>query len=195
VPYLYALLIAKTNNIMSLHYVVRKKRNGIDPSKSEKYYLIQKSLGRLGKKELVEDMVKHTSTTKQEAQSAIEYLFEAIPRLIQLGFTVHYEGIGYFCTTIQSEGCDTPEEANAVKKKAVKLHFRPCSKLKKEINSIPIHPYPKIKKNPQQELLKKQRIEKNGKEKALEIAKKGLEKGLDIELIAELTGLMKEEIQ
>lgn len=184
---------------MSLYYVIQKKENRIDSSQPGKYYLIQKSLGQIGKKGLIEDMVKHTSTTRQEAQSAIEYLFEALPRLIQLGYTVHYEGVGYFCTSIQSEGCAVPEEANAFKKKAVKLHFRPCKKLRENINAIPIHPFPVVKSNAEKEsALKHKRIENREsieKNKSIQIAKRSLDKGLGVELIAELTGLTEDEIK
>ena len=184
---------------MSIHYVVRKKGNTINPSDTGKYYLIQRSLGRIGKKELVEDMVNHTSTSRQEAQSSIEYLFEAIPRLLRLGHTVYYDGVGYFCTSIRSEGCDTPEEANAFKKKEIKLHFRPCRKLREAINKIEIHPYPEakngsVKKSSSKQTTEEQRILIE-KANSIEIARKSIKKGLDTDLIAELTGLSMEEIE
>ena len=108
---------------MAVHYCIQKRKNPSDPSAPEKYYLIQKSLGHIGKARLIDDMVRNTSLTKKEAETGVDYLFEAFPRFLELGFTVQLGRLGYFKTTIRSEGSDTLEEATHDKIKAIKLCF------------------------------------------------------------------------
>ncbi len=89
------------------------------------YYLSAKSVGSISRNELIEDMVRNTSLTKQEASTAVDYLFDPVPGFPDPGFTVKPGDIGYFKVTLRSEGSKTPEEATPDKIKGKYLRFIP----------------------------------------------------------------------
>ena len=128
---------------MSIKYIIQKKANPIDRT-SFKYYPVFKSSGRVAKKELVEGMVSRASLTKQEAETAIDYLFEALPDHLKKGHTVQLGELGYFRLTFSSEGCDTADEVSANNVKKVKLKFICGKELRKAIKDFSIEKYPVV---------------------------------------------------
>src|SRR5215510_831618 len=108
---------------MAIFYKVQQRINPQDREGNRKYFLIQRSAGYIGRKELLEDMCRHTSLTPQEASTALDYFFVSVPKFLKLGFTVGLEGLGHFYTSIKSKGSDTLEEATASKKLITKVQF------------------------------------------------------------------------
>lgn len=127
---------------MSVRYRILPIKNPQDPTAQEKFYYVAKSIGSIDRDYLIRDMVRNTSLTKQEAATAIDYLFEAIPRFLELGFTVQLGRIGYFMITIKSEGSDTKEAATLEKVKNIRLHFVPGEDIRTEVNNYPLDKFP-----------------------------------------------------
>ena len=73
---------------MSIYYRVQQRINPQDRAGNKKYYLIQRSLDYIGRKELLENMCHNTSLTPQEASTALDYFFKSVPMFLKLGFTV-----------------------------------------------------------------------------------------------------------
>ena len=128
---------------MSLRYEVRQIKNPKDPSAEAKYYLTAKTFAPIDRKFLIKDMVNHTSLTKQEAATGIDYLFEVIPKYISLGFTVQIGELGHFRIALKSEGSDTPEEATVDKIISKRLVFFCGAEVRKQINECSVEKYSK----------------------------------------------------
>ena len=126
---------------MSINYLIQKKANPLDRT-SFKYYPVFKSSGRVARKELVEGMVSRASLTRQEAETAIDYLFEVLPDYLRNGYTVQLGGLGYFRLTFSSEGSDTAEEVSANNVQKVKLKFICGRDLREAINNFSIEKFP-----------------------------------------------------
>ena len=77
-----------------------------------------------------------------EAATAIDYLFNAIPRLLELGFTVQLCELGYFMVSIKSDGSDLPEEAAPDKIRSMHLRFIPGLSIRKQVNDFPVEKFP-----------------------------------------------------
>lgn len=120
---------------MSIRYRVLPLKNPRDLTAPERFYLREKSIGRIGREYLIKDMVRNTSLTQAEAATGIDYLFEAVPRFLELGFTVQLGRVGYFTVTINSEGSDTMEEATVDKLKGIHLRFIPGADIRNEVNN------------------------------------------------------------
>lgn len=129
---------------MPIHYVIQSRKNPRDPEAEPKFYLIARSLPAVSKETFIEDMVRHTSLTKNEAATALDYLFEALPRYIALGHTVTLGDLGYFKATISSKGSDEPEEARPEKITRKRVIFIFGHKFRELINSLPVQEYPDI---------------------------------------------------
>jgi len=123
---------------MAVRYTTAQLRNPQDPSAPKKFYLIEKSLGSIDRQYLINDMVRNTSLTPMEAATGIDYLFSAIPRLLELGFTVQIGELGYFRIGISSEGSDTKEEATPDKIKVKRLRFIPGDIIRKRVNDFAV---------------------------------------------------------
>ena len=127
---------------MSVRYVTALLGNPSDPSAPKKYYLIEKSLGNIDRDYLIKDMVRNTSLTAMEAATGIDYLFDAIPRFLELGFTVQIGTMGYFKVSIKSEGSDIQDEAVPDKIRRKHLRFIPGGDIRKTIDELPVEKYP-----------------------------------------------------
>jgi Bacterial nucleoid DNA-binding protein len=92
----------------------------------------------------IEGMVIHTSLTKNEAASALDYLFEALPRYISLGHSVKLGELGSFRPLLQSEGSDESDEAVPAKVIRKRVAFVFGRKFRDLINSLPVQQYPDI---------------------------------------------------
>ena len=127
---------------MAVRYVSMEVRNPLDPSAPKKFYLMQKSVGSIDRDYLIRDMVRNTSLTQMEAATAIDYLFSAIPRLLELGFTVQLGKLGYFIISIKSEGSDLKEDAAPDKIKSMHLRFIPGDEIRKQVNDFSVEKFP-----------------------------------------------------
>ncbi|MDL2224196.1 HU family DNA-binding protein [Bacteroidales bacterium OttesenSCG-928-M06] len=129
---------------MPVHYVVRPRKNPQDPKAAEKFYLIAKSLSPVTRKTLIDDMVRNTSLTKHEAATGIDYLFESLPRYLELGHSVQLGELGYFRVTVTSKGSETLKEATPEKIIKKKLHFIFGKEIRNHINKIGVEKFPEI---------------------------------------------------
>ena len=127
---------------MPVRYVNAQLRNPQDTSAPRKFYLIQKSVGTVDRDYLIRDMVRNTSLTPMEAATGIDYLFSAIPRLLEFGFTVQLGAMGYFKIIIKSEGSDTLKEATPDKIKRMRLKFVPGAEIRKQVNDFAVAKFP-----------------------------------------------------
>ncbi len=127
---------------MAIRYQVMSLSNPKDPEAPAKYYLINRNVGKVDRDYLIKDMVRHTSLTYQEASTAIDYLFESVPRLLELGFTVQLGKLGYFRLSIRSKGSDLKEEATPDKIKSIHLNFIVGREIQKEINQYAVEKFP-----------------------------------------------------
>jgi len=127
---------------MAIRYVSTQVRNPLDPSAPKKFYLIQKSVGSIDRNYLIKDTVRNTSLTQMEAATAIDYLFNAIPRLLELGFTVQLGELGYFMVSIKSEGSDLKEDAAPDKIRSMHLRFIPGLEIRKQVNDFAVEKFP-----------------------------------------------------
>lgn len=129
---------------MAIHYVVQSKKNPRKPDEDPKYFLIARSLPPVDRNTFIEDMVRHTSLTKNEAASAIDYMFESLPRYIALGHTVLLGELGFFRVVISSFGSENPQDAlpNKIRRKRVVFFFG--RKFRDLINSLPVQEYPDL---------------------------------------------------
>ena len=122
---------------MAIRYEVQQRKNPKDPAANSKYYLINKTFAAVDRNFLIQDMVKNTSLTANEAATGIDYLFDSIPKYISLGFTVKLGNLGYFTVGIKSEGSDTEEEATVDKIKWKRLVFIAGKEIRKQVNEFP----------------------------------------------------------
>ena len=127
---------------MAVRYVSTEVRNPLDPSAPKKFYLMQKSVGSIDRDYLIRDTVRNTSLTPMEAATGIDYLFSAIPRFLELGFTVQLGKLGYFIVSIKSEGSDLKEEAVPDKIKSMHLRFIPGDEIRKQVNDFSVEKFP-----------------------------------------------------
>lgn len=127
---------------MAIRYVIQLRSNPLKKEEDAKFYLAAKSLGSIDRKSLIEDMVRNTSLTKNEAATGIDYLFEAIPRFLALGFTVKLGELGYFKTTISCEGVDALTDATPDKVRKLRVRFIPGSLIRGFANGFHLEKYP-----------------------------------------------------
>ena len=121
---------------MSVRYVILPKKDPRNLTAPEKYYLVSKSFAAIDRDFLIKDMVTNTSLTAMEATTGIDYLFQAIPKYLSLGFTVQLGKLGYFMVTLRSEGSDTADEAVVGKIKQKKLRFVCGKDIRKTVNEF-----------------------------------------------------------
>lgn len=127
---------------MAILYNIQPKANPADRSAAPKYYVVSRAWDHIDQKRLIADMVRNTSLTKQEAATAIDYLFETVPRYLQLGMTVQLGELGYFKCTVHSDGADTPEEAGVHLVRSIHLKFIPGAGIRDEVNKFPLEKWP-----------------------------------------------------
>jgi len=127
---------------MSIRYSIVQRKNLLDLSAPEKYYLRAKSVGKIDRDYLIKDMLRYVSLTAEEASAALNYLLEAVPRFLKLGFYVNLGKLGSFKATLNSEGSDTMEEATSDKVKRIRIRFTCGKELKDEINRGSLEKFP-----------------------------------------------------
>ena len=127
---------------MSIHYVVKSRRNLKQPGAAPLYYPLSKSLKPFSRDLLIKDMVTHTSLTYQEAATGIDYLFDSIPKYLSLGFTVQIGKMGYFRIVFKSEGSETIEAVTADKIKRKRLVFVCGKEIRETVDGFLVEKYP-----------------------------------------------------
>ena len=126
---------------MPLYYVIKTRENPIDRTLPAKFYLTVKSLPAVDRKTFIEDMVRNTSLTKNEATTALDYLFESLPRYIALGHTVKLGELGFFKATLKSEGKENIKDATTDLVKRKKIHFVFGKGIREKVNNLTLEKY------------------------------------------------------
>ena len=127
---------------MAVRYNVVELGNPLDQNAPKKFYLIEKSIGSINREYLIKDMVRNTSLTQMEAATGIDYLFEAIPRFLELGFIVQLGRLGYFKVSIRSKGSDVVEEATPDKIRGLRLRFIPGADIREDVRKFFVERFP-----------------------------------------------------
>lgn len=180
---------------MAIRYYVQPRESYYGKERKTRYYLIAKSVGKISRKDIIKFMTQNVSLTASEAASALDYLLEIIPRFLRLGWCIDLGDLGNVMTTIRSEGSDTPEEATVHKVKEVRVHFNPSKKLKQEMKKAPLIKGEILEPRARRKLMTQADQEEILLQGKMEIARKALDKGLSVEMVAELTGLRAEELK
>ena len=126
---------------MAINYTVVKRKNPLKRGEEELYYLNAKSLGCMKDEDFVEDMVRNTSLTKKEAETAIEYMAESLFRYLCLGFTIRLGKLGYFKITIKSKGSKNKKDATKDKLLKISINFIPNKKTAHIVSEFDIEPF------------------------------------------------------
>jgi len=179
---------------MAIQYYIQPRESYYGNTRKTRYFLIAKSVGRLGRKELIKSMTRNVSLTAAEAASALDYLLEIIPHFLRLGWRINLGDLGNITTTLRSEGSETPEEASVHKVKEIRINFNPSNKLKQSMQNTPLMKGEIPKPGFRRKLMTAKNKEEILLQGKMEIARKALEKGLTVEMVAELTGLQEEII-
>lgn len=129
---------------MPVFYVIREKKNPLEPQSPPKFYAQAKAWDHIDRKTLLKDIVRHTSLTQHEAAAGIDYLFEAIPNYLSLGLTVQLGDLGYFKCTIQSEGDEDPDKVTVDSIKNIALKFVPGKEIREQVRNLPVQEYPML---------------------------------------------------
>ena len=127
---------------MAVRYITVELESPSNRTLPKKFYLIEKSVGHIDRDYLIKDMVRNTSLTEMEAATGIDYLFSAIPRFLELGFTVQLGRLGYFKISIRSRGSDTAAEATPDKITGIRLHFYPGVDIREDVNRFSVEKFP-----------------------------------------------------
>ena len=128
---------------MSVRYVTTELGNPQNVMAPKKFYLTEKSIGSIDRNYLIKDMVRNSSLTPMEAATGIDYLFEAIPRFLELGFTVQLGELGYFKVFIQSEGSDVVDEATPDKIRGIRMRFMPGEGIRERVKDFSVKRFPR----------------------------------------------------
>lgn len=183
---------------MPILYTVRKKKLSIDGQREEKFYLVAKRWEQISYENLLEDMVRNTTLHAAEARSALDYLQESIPRMLETGNSVSLGSLGRLNVTIKSEGSDTEEEATHHKIKDIRVHFIPGKALRNRIRRLPVGKFPELGtsvKGIQYNNAMLAARRETQREDALESARRCLAEGLSIEQTIRISGLTEDEIR
>lgn len=181
---------------MAIEYIIQARESYYGEERKKRYFLIAKSSGRIGRQDLIEYMTQNASLTPSEASSALDYLLEAIPHFLRLGKRVDLGSLGSMKATIRSEGSDKKEDADVHKVREICVHYTPSIKLKTLMQKTSLErrePTGKYRLSLRQVAALRKELEIEMRQKK-ELARKGLAKGLDPVMIAELTGLSEDEI-
>ena len=128
---------------MAINYTIVKRKNPLKKEAQELYYLNAKGLGCMKDEDFIEDMVKNTSLTRSEAETALNYLTDSLFKYLSLGFTVRLGKLGYFKITIKSKGSKTKQEATKDKLVKIAINFIPNKKTAHVVSGFQIEPFPK----------------------------------------------------
>lgn len=183
---------------MPIFYNVRKKVCSFAQGRKERYFLIAKSWDRVSYEDLIEQMVRHTSLTREEAKTALAYLQESIIQLLKLGCTIDLGYLGHLMVTIQSEGSDTPEEATVDKIRNKRICFVPAKKLREAVRRLPVEHFPDkgetVRGSGYSRAMKKAQ-EETERRLLSETVRNCLAEGLPVGAIARITGLPEVDVR
>lgn len=128
-----------------MKYVVQQRENPRNPEQQQKYYLIAKTLGRVGLHELSKEIALATSLTRGDVVNTIESFLDCIPKYLMMGYSIRIDEFGTFSLTLSSEGAETAKDAKPSNVKHIRIAFRPSPVLRRLISDAPIEEFPKSK--------------------------------------------------
>lgn len=180
---------------MAINYYVQARESSFGNVRKRRYYLIAKSNGRISRKDLIEYMTRNASLTQSEANSALDYLLEAIPYFLKLGKRIDLDDLGSITAAIRSEGSDDPKEATPDKVRGIYMHFNPDRKLKLLLQRIPLEKLEKRVRSPHKRLVSHRQLQEVEERQKELIARKAIAEELPVEMISKLTGLSEEAVE
>lgn len=133
---------------MALLYNKLQRMNPIKPELPKKWYLILKSLGPVGEKEVARMICEGSTLNPKEAEMALARFEKVLIRLLLDGHTVQLGDWGFFELTINCAGAATEKEAVVANIKKVNIRFRPGKELKEAINTATFKPAADLSNRP-----------------------------------------------
>ncbi len=101
--------------------------------KASKFYLILKSIGRMGEREVACEIADETTLNPKEAEMAIYQFQKVLTKALLNGKTVQLGELGTFQLTVRSKGVDEETELNANLIEKVNLQFTPSTTLRQNL--------------------------------------------------------------
>lgn len=91
--------------------------------------------------DLADEISLATSLTPADVKACIACFMQSIPKHLMLGQSVNCEGFGIFRLSFSvKEGHEKKEDVSANDIETLRVLFRPCSKLKKQLKSTKFSP-------------------------------------------------------
>lgn len=119
---------------MSLFYKKTAKKNPMSPESPKKWYILLKSTGQVGEKEVAKLLADETTLNPKEAEMALAQFQKIMSRLLLDGKTVTIGDWGSFYLTASSYPAVSEAEAKASLLKNLNIRFNPGKEMKEQIN-------------------------------------------------------------
>ena len=121
---------------MSIYFKPVERKNPAKPLEQAKFYASASSTKRTDLKELAQS-ISDTSTTVShvDVHAVLLALTDELTKRIQGGETVHLGDLGYFFTTLKSEGVEKADQVNASTVKDIRVRFAPGKDLENGLNT------------------------------------------------------------
>ena len=117
-----------------MNYSICKRPNPIDKEKPNMYYATPIWSGMCGIDELAEEISLATTLTPADVKACIACFMQSIPKHLMAGQAVNCEGFGIFRLSFSvKEGHEKKEDVTAKDIEILRVLFRPCPKLKKQL--------------------------------------------------------------
>ena len=126
-----------------LYYNKIKKGNPSNPKEEKKWYVSLKSIGRMGEKEVAQEISDETTLNPKEAEMAIYQFLKVLKKAILDGKTVQFGELGTFQATVSSKGVEKEAEVSPSLIKKVNIRFTPSATLRKNLQEAKFTPYGK----------------------------------------------------
>ena len=115
-----------------------QKANPQQPGGVRKYYLIPKSRGKMGIKEMSNHIGKRTTINVADSVGTLNSLAELVPEMAAEGWIIDLSPLGSFMVTLETEGELNPKDLTAKNVKRFKLKFNPSQQVEDMLKNIKI---------------------------------------------------------
>ena len=117
-----------------MNYSICNRPNPLDREKPNLYYATPIWSGMCGIDELAEEISLATTLTPADVKACIACFMQSIPKHLMTGQAVNCEGFGIFRLSFSvKEGHEKREDVTAKDIETLRVLFRPCTKLKKQL--------------------------------------------------------------
>ena len=108
----------------------RPRHNPLDPEAPNKFYAIPVYTGKMGLKELSDEVAEKSSLTRGDCYNVIQNFLSTMKKALDRGYIVKLDDLGTFRTTLSSTGAETAEELSSANIKKARIRFTPGDELK-----------------------------------------------------------------